>query len=323
MNSKEKSKLEATFKSEDTEEWLDIHFTRPIGFWWANLFNRFDCHPNVITIISIFLGIGAGIMFYFTDFWSNLIGVALLMWANFYDSADGQLARMTGKKTRWGRMLDGFAGDLWFYTIYISICLRLFYQNIPFTDTQWNFWIFAIAAISGLLCHAKQCQLADYYRNIHLYFLKGESGSELDNSEQQRAIRNATPKKGNFWWRTFLSGYISYTGSQEKMTPSFQKLIHYIKEKQSGTVSTEFRKDFRKESLPLMKYTNILTFNSRAITLYAVCLLNIPYIYFLMELTIFSALAAYMHYKHEHLSQKMLERLQEGFYTSKESNNEK
>ena len=322
MSSKKKNRLEATFKSEDTEEWLDIHFTRPIGFWWANLFNRFDCHPNVITVISIFLGIGAGIMFYFTDFISNLIGVALLMWANFYDSADGQLARMTGKKTQWGRMLDGFAGDTWFYTIYFSICLRMFNQNIPFTDIQWNFWIFAVAAVSGLLCHAKQCQLADYYRNIHLYFLKGKNGSELDNSEQQRAIRNATPKKGNFWWRAFLYGYTSYTSSQEKMTPRFQKLIHYIKEKQDGTVSTDFRKDFRRESLPLMKYTNILTFNSRAITLYIGCLLNVPYIYFLMELTIFSAIAAYMHYKHEHLSQEMLERLQTGYYASNVSNNE-
>lgn len=47
----------------------------------------------------------------------TLIGIFLLMWANHYDSCDGQLARLTGKKTRWGRMLDGFAGDLWFFTI--------------------------------------------------------------------------------------------------------------------------------------------------------------------------------------------------------------
>lgn len=27
----DKKKLTATFKSQDTEEWLDIHFTRPLG----------------------------------------------------------------------------------------------------------------------------------------------------------------------------------------------------------------------------------------------------------------------------------------------------
>ena len=62
------------------------------------------------------------------------------MWANFYDSCDGQLARMTGKKTLWGRMLDGFAGDIWFFTIYIAIVARLWNQNIPFTNFHWGWW---------------------------------------------------------------------------------------------------------------------------------------------------------------------------------------
>ena len=78
------------------------------------------------------LGVAAGVMFYYPDMTHTLIGIFLLMWANHYDSCDGQLARMTGKKTRWGRMLDGFAGDLWFITIYVAICLRLMTQPLPF-----------------------------------------------------------------------------------------------------------------------------------------------------------------------------------------------
>lgn len=50
----------------------------------------------------------------------NLIGMFLLIWANWYDCADGQLARMTGQKTLIGRILDGFAGDVWFFSIYFS-----------------------------------------------------------------------------------------------------------------------------------------------------------------------------------------------------------
>lgn len=42
------------------------------------------------------------------------MGDFLLIWANWYDCADGQLARMTGKKSLLGRILDGFAGDVWF-----------------------------------------------------------------------------------------------------------------------------------------------------------------------------------------------------------------
>ena len=64
----ERSKLQATFKSMDTEEWLDIHFTRPIGYVWALFFKRLHVHPNVVTIFSILLGMAAAVMFYFTDF---------------------------------------------------------------------------------------------------------------------------------------------------------------------------------------------------------------------------------------------------------------
>lgn len=64
-------------------------------------------------------------MFYYTDLWHNVCGVLLLMFANFCDSTDGQMARLTGKKTLIGRMLDGFAGDVWFLFIYFAIVFRL------------------------------------------------------------------------------------------------------------------------------------------------------------------------------------------------------
>ena len=67
----------------DTEEWLDIYFTRPIGLAFALFWHRLGVTPNTITILSIFLGIGAGVMFFFTDTLHNIIGIILLMLANF------------------------------------------------------------------------------------------------------------------------------------------------------------------------------------------------------------------------------------------------
>ena len=69
------------------------------------------CGRCFSSVSGFILGVAAGVMFYYPDMTHTLIGIFLLMWANHYDSCDGQLARMTGKKTRWGRMLDGFAGD--------------------------------------------------------------------------------------------------------------------------------------------------------------------------------------------------------------------
>ena len=136
-----KPSIESTLKSLDTEEFIDIHFYRPIGYRWALLFNRLNISPNTVTIAGIIIGVAAGICFYFTSLTINLLGMFLLIWANSYDSADGQLARMTGKKSELGRMLDGLCGIAWFVAIYAAICFRL----MP----SWGFWIWILAAITG------------------------------------------------------------------------------------------------------------------------------------------------------------------------------
>ncbi len=303
MDKESKKKgIEASFKSMDTEEFLDIYFNRPIGYVWALLFKKLKIHPNVVTILSILLGIGAGICFYYPDRMHTFIGIFLLIWANHYDSADGQLARLTGQKTQWGRMLDGFAGDIWFFTIYVAISLRLTSLPLPFHiggGMHWGLIIWVLAIFSGTFCHSRQCMLADYYRNIHLYFLKGKSESELDNSKQQREILHSLPWKGNFWWKIFLYFYGNYTSSQERITPAFQQFYAMVKRKYGETLPQALCDDFRAASKPLMKYTNILTFNTRAIALYISLLVGEPWLYILFEIVVLTAIFVYMHRRHE------------------------
>jgi hypothetical protein len=48
-----------------------------------------------------------------------------------------------------------------------------------------------------------------------------------------------------------------------------------------------------------MKYTNILSFNTRAIVLCLAVGINVPWLYFVFELTVLNGLFAYMRYTHE------------------------
>lgn len=307
--------IKATMKSSDTEEWLDIVFTRPIGYMWTLFFKALGVHPNVVTVFSMILGAAAAVFFAFDadtprGLMLNVVGVLLLMWANFYDSADGQLARLTGKKTRLGRILDGTAGDIWFFCIYVAIAIRLYPHNIPFTQLQWYLWGLPLCYISGVYFHARQSALADYYRNIHLYFLKGAEDSELDNYPQQYAIFKAARFKGDPIWKFFTWTYYKYTRGQEQQTPQFQKLMQTLREKyQGGMPPKEFRDEFRRNSLPLMKWANILTFNTRAIALYVFCLTDIPWAYPVFEMTVMAAIHMYMRHTHEAFCKEMRENL--------------
>ena len=325
-----KEELKATFKSADTEEWFDIVFNRPIGYLWAKFFQRLGVHPNVVTVVSMIIGAGSALFFAQPSYWyggwhglwMNVIAILLLMWANFYDSCDGQLARMTGKKTRLGRILDGASSDVWFIPIYCAICYRLYMHHshefawLGIPDTPTNALIaalvlFGIALYSGFGCHAGQCGLADYYRQIHLFIINGKQGSELDNSAQQQAIYDSTPWKGNFIWKAFLKTYVGYTRKQERQTPAFQALKQKITEKYGSIdkLPQDFRAQFRAQSLPLMKWTNILTFNTRAAALYPLALLDLPWLYFVFEIVVMGLLKRYMHHKHEAMCRKLMQQL--------------
>lgn len=306
--------LHESFKSEDTEEWLDVYFTRPIGLFFARIWYHLGVKPNTITILSIILGVMAGVMFAFPDLWHNVAGIVLLMFANFCDSTDGQLARLTHQQSMKGRCLDGFAGDVWFFAIYLAIVVRLFNVDMPGTETHWGIWILILCAIAGFMCHSSQSSLADYYRQIHLFFLKGKSGSELDTYASEHAKAEAA-KNNKFpnWDYAFHSNYQNYCRGQEKRTPEFQKFFSVLKSKYPSfeDIPQSLRDEFRKGSKPLMPYTNILTFNTRAIIIYITCILGIPWLYPIIEITVFECLYIYMHHEHESLCKRLRNKLEE------------
>lgn len=287
-----------TLKSLDTEEKFDLIFYRPIGYRWALLAKKLGITPNAITIASIFLGMGAGVAFYFNNIWINLLGAFLLVWADSFDSADGQLARMTKQYSRIGRILDGLSGDFWFASIYIAICLRENVTGEFFISHHWVIW--TVAVVTGL-CHATQAAMADYYRQFHLFFVKGKEGSELDSSTQLKEKFQQLSWIHDFWQKLTLVFYLNYTVGQEKRTPSMQGLRSVLKEKFGNReIPESLRESFRRLSLPLMKYTNILSFNTRTFALFAAILIfRMPWLYFAFELTVLNGVLIYMMWRHE------------------------
>ncbi|MDR2496441.1 MAG: CDP-alcohol phosphatidyltransferase family protein [Tannerellaceae bacterium] len=300
MQEYKKTDMEATLKSWDTEEFIDIHFYRPMGYRWALFFRKAGISPNSVTRLAIFIGIAAGVCFYFQNLYVNIAGMLLLVWANTYDSADGQLARMTGQMSAVGRMLDGLCGELWFITIYLAICFRL----MP----EWGFYIWILAAAAGF-CHSKQAAMADYYRNLHLHFLKGKAGSELSNSQALRKDYEQLSWRRTFFYTFACHFYMTYTAGQEKQSPRLQQMLAALRTYHKDEAPEWFRTSFRQKSLPLMKYANILSFNTRAIALFISIGINMPWLYFVFELSLLNILLVYMVVTHERFSAEFTQQL--------------
>ena len=179
-------------------------------------------------------------------------------------------------------------------------------------ERPWLIWV--IAVVTGI-CHAKQAAMADYYRQFHLYFLKGEEGSELDNGADMKKKCDELSWSGNFWQKLTLRTYTNYTLQQEATAPAMQKLRAELHRRfPDGRIPQDFRDAFRRASLPLMKYTNILSFNWRTIALFTALFLAMPWLYFAFELVVLNILLIYMICRHERICRRFTRELQDGKY---------
>ena len=291
--------MRSTYKSMDTEEKWDLWVVRPIGFVEACICRRLRIHPNAITIVSILFGAVSGYFFFPGDVEMVLIGASLLFFANTLDSADGQLARMTKQYTMLGRVLDGFAGDVWFASIYLFMMIRMMEMPIPFTTVLWGWWAVPLVAVCGLVFHSTQSTIADYYRNIHLHFLSGRDYTELVRSSDLTERRKGIASWNGWFEWLWLFFYASYTRKQENWTPQLQRLLRAVGQRSVCELPDGFLHDFRAMSLPLMPMTNVLTFNSRFFVLVIAMLSGMPWLYLFYEMVVLTVLFGYMRYRHE------------------------
>jgi hypothetical protein len=254
----------------------------------------------------------------------NIIALLMLFTADIFDTIDGQLARMTGKTSRMGRILDGSAGFVWYIPIYLGLVYR-FYQNhtlefgwIGLADNEQNIQIatavvLVLSFIAGFLGISAQQRQADYFIQTHLFYLKGENGSELDNSKRQQEIYDSmTPETHTWIERMFQKSYIGYTKKQEQRTPDFQQLMEVLRKQYGSTtnIPDDIRQQYLALSRPVAALNCLLTFNVRPLLFTIFCLADIPACYFLFEIVGMGLLAEYINYRHNRLCRTVIEAIE-------------
>lgn len=298
MDTTKKSSFKESIKSWDTENYLDRVFYRPVGYRLALLLKPTGIVPNAVTIFSIFVGIGACLLFLPDDNLAiNMVGFLLLISANILDCVDGQLARMTGIKSELGRILDGFSGDLWFLTFYTVMSIRLI------NGDGWGWWVILVALASAY-SHFNQAGMVDYYKTLHLHFLKGGQNSEFVGTEELRAKYHALTWKKPIA-KILLKLYYIYTLNQEIKTPALHRFMTTLNKTYPNGYPEKLTVAFRMKSLKLMPLLDTFTFNTRSLIMLVTLLLNVEWIYFAVEILVFNPLLYLSIYRHEKLCTSM------------------
>lgn len=308
-----------SLKSLDTEDWFDRHIKRPFSFLIAWKLTPTEISPNMVTIISMFIGAGSTFFFAHSSYHyagvngliMNVIACLMLMFADVLDCVDGQLARLSGKRSKWGRILDGSAGYVWFIPLYLGLVYRFyFHHEIEFnllglsedSTTIWisTFIVLILANCAGFLGLGAQSRIVDYLIQGHLLF---EKGGELDTAESQQREFEATDWTGERIRQAFEKTYIPYTRKQEKETPHFQRMMKLIKQKYGSVeqMPEDLRNEFVQGSRAVLKFATLIPFNLSATALYVCCLLDIPVVTFLFVIIIMGSLTYYTQASRERL----------------------
>ena len=99
-------------------------------------------NPNILTVIGVALNVGCGVLFGMG--WFFAAGIALVV-ANLFDMLDGQVARLSGRVTRFGGFLDSSLDRLSDMVVFVG--LMVFYAR----DTQFHSTLNVFLAGAGLM----------------------------------------------------------------------------------------------------------------------------------------------------------------------------
>src|SRR2546422_441660 len=224
-----KPQSDLSHKGRAVEEWVDLHFFRPIGIRIARGLLPSGVSADQVTLWSLLIGLVAGHLFAYQARWTNFIGFLLFIVSDIFDSADGQLARLRGTSTRFGRALDGINDNLRFVNLYFHLIYRLIHAG------WWWPGAFLLVCAAGL-AHTFQSAAIDFVRNAFLRIGVGDGG-ELDLPEDL----DAGPR-GTLLERFGARVYRDYVQRQAQLFPRSVKLIRLLRR---TSVTESFRAEYR------------------------------------------------------------------------------
>ena len=260
------------YKAYDMEELLDIWFFHPIGFEIAKFAAGRKMTAMHVTYFGMAAGMAGGSML--ARPLTAFAGIMLMIFSSILDSADGQLARMTGQTSLLGRILDGVTGYLMFACAYIG--LALWYTS----EHPGAYWIFGLMIAAGIST-ALQSSLYDYYRTA---FAKITASGRIADDEKSEELAGAV---------RFL--YDFYGSYQKMFAGSHIKLMDSLCEKYPrGILDEKGRETYKQANIHVIHGWNMLGDNMRLAAAATAVFMNNPEWYFFFIIGTMNAVMAVM-----------------------------
>ena len=232
------------------EEPVDAWIHRPLAYVLAKGLYRTPVSPNAVTLMSIAFGLVGGFCFFASfPYRMQLGGLAILLSAIF-DCADGQLARMRGTSSAFGRMLDGVA-DLVVSLAAVGGAIWVIWTK--FHEPTWLGLLALGLCVATAVTGSFHTGMYDHYKNVYLRFTSpgAKDGEDYETAlERHRERQKLAPLERFVWWiylfyvksqRDYVRGFDPFTSARLNLFPSWDADRAAIYEKHCGGLMRVWR----------------------------------------------------------------------------------
>ncbi len=197
------NEYKSSLKPPETEELVNQLINRPLAFLTAKIFYKLKRSPNFVTLFSMLFGVLSGFFLSKNSYESRIAGAVLLELMVIFDCADGQLARMSGKSSKFGKTLDGLADMMTHFSIFYGLAYGLYRISgsiLPF-----------IAAVLSQVSMYLHVILYDHFKNVFIHVTKPDYVDKLETPEElQQKIINAEKEYGKRSIKTLIAKLYYY-----------------------------------------------------------------------------------------------------------------
>ncbi|MCA9598121.1 MAG: CDP-alcohol phosphatidyltransferase family protein [Myxococcales bacterium] len=236
------------------EEPIDVWVHRPLAYLLARALLPTPVSPNLVTMISIVFGLVGGVSLFSSFAWHMQVGGAAIFLSAIFDCADGQLARMRGTSSVFGRMLDG-AADLVVSVAAVGGGIWVIWSK--FHEPLWLgvavLGVCAATAVTGSF----HTGMYDHYKNVYLRFTSPTFKEGEDYEAALERYRANKEKRGVFAklaWPIYLfyvksqadyvHGFDPNTSARLNLFPAYSEENAAIYEKHAGRLMRVWRSWF-------------------------------------------------------------------------------
>ena len=236
---------------------LNYYLYHPLAWQLARVLARTPLTPNTVSVLGALMVVAASLA-YTQLAWpvSAMLGMALHMGWHVVDGADGDLARLTGRASPIGELVDGLCDYLSHAVLYVMLAWMLSHQGTP-DIIPLGYWAWAVVVFAGI-SHAVQSNHVEVQRRQYQYWVYGTAWLRTTQGQSD------TPASTS-WAGALVALYLSVANG---MTPHALQVDAAVAAARNDPERlAEIARAVRIESPPLLLLCKFLGPNPRAIVL--------------------------------------------------------